>query len=128
MAITHVEPEVFDLGNGIEFYHPDGTVDSGGSRAIRARLFGVLAAKTCRHIEAYHSDLYHDAMWLHDYVDGPTTFFFGVRPTGTHVGTDCLLVHRHSDWCWKVDLQKGGTHGNRWIVTLVSLGAGEGVA
>ncbi len=56
--------------------------------SVKALLFGHLANRAQPVVEHYRSDLYHDAMWLHEQVSGPTSFEWSCRQSGTHIGTD----------------------------------------
>jgi hypothetical protein len=64
--------------------------------SIRARVHGELVQLAIPVLKLYHSDLYRDAVWMQKYVteETPTPyhFFFGVRNTGTSIGTDLTLV------------------------------------
>lgn len=41
----------------------------------------------------FHSDLWHDAMWIREYLTGTRfTFWFGYDESGTHIGTDPIIV------------------------------------
>jgi hypothetical protein len=55
-------------------------------RTIRALLFGEMVKRAALTLEQYQSDLYHDATWVTENVNGPTEFDFLVRPSGTHIG------------------------------------------
>ena len=74
------------------------------SNAVRAHIFGELADLAAPTVKFYRSDLYHDAGWLNNHVNGPTTFFYGVRETGTHIGHDGELIAAHSTHVWQVDI------------------------
>jgi hypothetical protein len=54
----------------------------------RSMLFGELVKLVTPIVKRYHSDLYHDALWIKDNVEGPITFQYGVSKNGTHIGTD----------------------------------------
>lgn len=62
--------------------------------SIRALIFGEMFRLAEGHIEAYRGDLYHDAIWLTENVNGPTSFEWVVRESGTHC--------EHSDYIQKV--------------------------
>jgi hypothetical protein len=56
------------------------------ARPVRATLFGEMVRRAAPIIKAYHSDLYHDAEWLTENLNGQTTFDWLVRRSGTHLG------------------------------------------
>jgi len=84
--------------------------------AIRAALFGELVKVGHDVVKHYHSDIYHDATWVQEYVDGPMTFYYAVRDTGTSIGTDLALVDRIAAAAtYRVDLSENR---GRWTVTI----------
>lgn len=56
------------------------------SDQIRARLFGHLARLAGPVVAEYHSDLYRDAHWIAENVNGPINLDFVVRYHGTFLG------------------------------------------
>lgn len=72
--------------------------------SIRAHLFGHLANLAIPFIRAYTSDFYHDVRWINEWVTGPTTFYYGVRESGTQIGTDRSLCVQHNDYAYEVRL------------------------
>lgn len=64
-------------------------------------VFGQLVKLAFEHgIVSYHSDLFHDAMWLNDHwqaIQNAGVFFYSVRETGTCIGLDEKLVIRMDD-------------------------------
>lgn len=59
----------------------------------RAVLFGELVKLAVPVIKAYHSDLFHDAIWLTEHVKGPEfTFYYSIDDCGTLIGTELKLV------------------------------------
>lgn len=62
-----------------------GTFDELG-RSIKALLFGEMVKRATPVVEQYHSDLFHDALWINETVTGPTTIDFLVRTSGTNTG------------------------------------------
>jgi len=53
--------------------------------SIRARLFGELVKRATPVVKEYESDLFHDANWLTQHVNGPCTFDWLVRDSGTNI-------------------------------------------
>jgi len=52
-------------------------------------VFGELVRLSQYTITAYWSDLYHDALWIREYVKGDSyTFFWSVNESGTNIGED----------------------------------------
>ena len=105
----------------------DSCTDEATLVAVRAAVFGILvqlAAPTVRH---YHSDLFHDANWLTKHVvlpDSPawmeghflTTFAYGVRDTGTDIGTDIELIKRHNERVFQVIVSRD--EGGLWTANV----------
>lgn len=54
---------------------------------IRALLFGVLADIAAPIVQRYRSDLYHDARYVAEHVNGVCEFQYCARENGTHIGT-----------------------------------------
>lgn len=74
-----------------------GSDNSPNATIPRAHLFGQLIELAMTEVRHYHSDFYHDAMWIHVYVTGQTDleFYYGFDDCGTHIGTDKgLIPHR----------------------------------
>jgi hypothetical protein len=57
----------------------------GSARTIRALLFGEMVKRAKPVVKEYPSDLYHDAVWITENVNGPTEFWWMVRHSGTNV-------------------------------------------
>lgn len=73
-----------------------------GQRSIRALLFGLIADLAWPIVEHYRSDLYHDAHWITEHVNGPGTFYFACDEWGTEIGTiHTALTRKHR---WRIDL------------------------
>ena len=53
--------------------------------SIRALLFGEMVRRATPVITEYHSDLFHDAHWITNHVNGPVTFDWLVRTSGTNI-------------------------------------------
>lgn len=54
-----------------------------GKESIRALLFGAMVERAIPVTKHYLSDLYHDAVFVAEKVNGPTTFDWLVRQCGT---------------------------------------------
>ena len=67
-------------------------------------LFGELLKLAYPRVQHYHSDFYHDALWIKRYVTGEMEFYYGVREYGTHIGTDAHLISAHNDVAYKVSV------------------------
>lgn len=94
--------------------------------SVRAAIFGVLVRLATDRVEAYQSDLYHDAIWLKANVSGPTLFFYGVRDTGTNIahpeGEE--LVRQWNETTWRVEVTR--TDHGKWEATTTQLPPLEG--
>lgn len=56
---------------------------------LRARVFGELVRIAGTVMEAYQSDLWHDAAWIRENVTGPeSTFYWSVNASGTSIGVE----------------------------------------
>lgn len=55
----------------------------------KSHVFGALVRMATPVLEAYHSDLYHDALWLMENLKGSDfTFFYGVAEGSTGMSVD----------------------------------------
>lgn len=71
----------------------------------RQLIFGQLVKLACPVVMHYHSDLYHDAMWLNSHIPDEVyrfVFFYGVRATGTSIGTDAQSVRVSNDRVYRI--------------------------
>lgn len=90
--------------------------------AVRATLFGELVKLAAPVIEHYHSDLFHDARWIEEHVDGaPMSFDFVARPCGTYIGVDVeamreALVLKPTDRAYRVAI----THDRLEVVATIT--------
>jgi hypothetical protein len=52
-----------------------------------AYMWEELHRLACSTVQSYHSDLYHDAVWIHQYLQEAKerTFWYGVGKTGTTI-------------------------------------------
>lgn len=69
--------------------------------SCRAMILGQLIKLAAPHVKAYHSDFYHDAIWIQANVRGETTFYFSFDECGTYVSEDALigLYRKHGYTC-----------------------------
>lgn len=93
--------------------------EDGISYSVRAKVFGVLVRLAAPIVDHYHGDLYHDAHWLDDHVEGPMHFYFGVRDTGTAIGTDRDLIVKYNTDAWRIDLTV--TPRGKWEAHLTAI-------
>lgn len=62
---------------------------------VRQLVFGFLIEFAQSVITAYRSDLYHDAMWLAEYMAGDEfTFWWSVDESGTSIGMEPIGLRR----------------------------------
>jgi hypothetical protein len=87
--------------------------------SVRAALFGVLVELAAPVVEHYRGDLYHDVHWIDRHATGPLRFYYGVRDTGTGIGTDRDLVVNHNTLAWQVDLTVNAR--GKWESNLVRI-------
>lgn len=95
-----------DVVNG-RFIDLTGWSDSIDDLGVRHFLFGELVRRTIGVVDRYHSDLYHDADWLRTEVNGPMTFYWQARESGTNISDDRSLACRDNPGAvhYKVDLK-----------------------
>lgn len=80
-----------------------------GIESAVAEVFGRLLNLGLPLLTHYHSDLYHDALWLQEHLKGPSmVFFFGIRPTGTSIGRDVKLVRGYNTIAYRVTVTCDG--------------------
>lgn len=69
-------------------------------------IFGHLVKLAQPYVERYHSDLYHDAMWICRNVPGTAcSFWFGADSDGTAIGTVAALVAGGRQNAWRIDCE-----------------------
>ncbi len=91
--------------------------------SVRAPLFGRLVDLAVPVVESYRSDLFHDAHWLTEQVTDACVFYYGVRSTGTSIGTDFDLVSQMNDWVYRLELIV--QQGDRWYLNIRQFKLGE---
>jgi hypothetical protein len=94
------------------------------ARSIRALLFGAMLDRAENVVQAYRSDLFHDALWLDKYVTGEFSWYWMLRRHGTHVGTDLqaavdVFGRDNYNVYYKVSLTLDRL--SRWVVTFETL-------
>lgn len=65
--------------------------------SVRAKLFGTMVELSKDRVKRFISDLYHDAMWIREAVNGPIQFEWIVRESGTYIGESAATVSA-TDW------------------------------
>lgn len=99
------------------------TICTGGSfqenlTQIQSNVFGELVKIASPVLDFHHADLFHDAVWLQDFVKAPTFFFYGVRDTGTSIGTDLDLVSIGNPDVYRVEIISEGGHLEKHLVDI----------
>lgn len=93
--------------------------------SFRAHLFGSLVKRAQEVVQSYVSDLYYDAMWLNDHVDGTNaTFFYSVRQMGTTIGQNVDLVAYGAEKLYRIDIvtvEKYGSNETRYSITPIEV-------
>ncbi|HSU36299.1 MAG TPA: hypothetical protein VLJ88_11635 [Propionibacteriaceae bacterium] len=92
------------------------------ARSIRALLFAAMLERAEPVVKHYRSDLFHDALWIHNHVNGEMTWHWLVRECGTNLNetADTMIrlgVGPHAVY-YKVTLTKCRF---AWTVTFESL-------
>jgi hypothetical protein len=67
-----------------------------GKWPIRALLYGQMVGRALPVVKFFLSDLYHDAHWINDTVNGPTEFWWMVRLNGTNIGDSAITMEHIS--------------------------------
>lgn len=84
--------------------------------SVKALLFGQLMDLAAPFVKHYRSDFYHDAHWLDTYFTGAISFYYGVRESGTAIGTSKVLAG-HCDRVYEVTITRDDARG-WWNVTI----------
>lgn len=96
---------------------------------IPQRVFGTLVQLATPVVEHYHSDLFHDARWVTEYLPFPVsnvlnlsplsqyTFYYGVRSTGTSIGTVRNLVEPFNTVTYRCTIAIEARYAD-WTVTM----------
>lgn len=64
---------------------------------VRAITFSKMLELARDRVKFYVGDLYHDALWLNEYLIGPMQFEWVPRESGTHIGETAMIV-KDDDW------------------------------
>lgn len=64
--------------------------------SVRALLFGVMLGLAKDKVKSYRSDLYHDAQWINEKINGPMSFDWVVHEGGTYIGESA--EYSRIDW------------------------------
>lgn len=82
----------------------------GDVAAVRQFVFAEMVKLAAPVLTHYHSDLYHDALWLNEHVNGTRAVFaWSFNGTGTTIGTDETLVFSsRSHWVRFTVTAEGG--------------------
>lgn len=65
--------------------------------SVRSSIFSKMIELARDRVKFYVGDLYHDALWLSEEVNGATTFEWVPRESGTHIGDTAKIV-KDDDW------------------------------
>lgn len=60
--------------------------------SLLPRIFGHMVQLATPVVKEFHGDLFHDAEWLRKNIDGPCSFEFLVRTSGTNVGESARIM------------------------------------
>lgn len=90
--------------------------DTSDGECVKAALTGKLWKIAGPIVQHYHSDVYRDVHWIDKYVDGEAAFYFGIRDTGTSIGTARDEVAYSNAYLYRVEVtnERPGT----WYVTI----------
>ncbi len=94
---------------------------------VRATLFAKMLDLGRDRIKFYQSDLFHDALWLNQEVNGPTTFEWVARESGTHIGETAKIV-KDDDWAdsarYRFEIREDDNQ--KWVLDTYELVVHEG--
>lgn len=92
----------------------------------RTNALGEMVKLASPVLGEYHSDLYRDALWIHENLQPDSVLFYAVRPSGTHLyHIDDDAIDSVRDLAWKstykyVDYELSLTDNGRskWELTI----------
>ncbi len=93
------------------------------SDVMDQRIFGHLVRLAAPVVKEYHGDLFHDALWVRDNINGPTEFLFCVRHSGTNLGPNAQLMFdglSHDAVLYRLSLSVDER--GRWTLRIYVLG------
>lgn len=106
------------------FTHDDPERDT----TAHSKLWWELFKLSDRVIGWYHTDRYHDAVWINEHARKPCTFFYSTRDTGTNIGFDVEYVAYTFEHLYVVKIQEpthdegGGWRSWKWTTKISELG------
>lgn len=66
-----------------------------GVQDVRPKVFGELVKLATPHLKGFHSDLYHDAIWLQERMTGDAfTFYYTFNNSGTDIADSAEVLMR----------------------------------
>lgn len=101
------------------------------NHGVRALLFGHMVKLAMPVVREYLSDLYHDAQWLEENVQGPREFDFLVRPSGTNIAesarTGVSIGAGETARFYRVRVfeQNGRQHDGEWFASFTRVPLGD---
>lgn len=106
-----------------------GSTEDLTSTLAHSQLFGQMVVLAQPVIAHYHGDLYNDAMWIHKHLPAQLPqggwpipadqdhsvfiFYYGVRDTGTSIGTDLDLVSYNNPNVYMFTVRRDTSRPNR---------------
>lgn len=71
--------------------------------SCRALIMGELVKLAAPYVKQYHSDFYHDAIWLQANIRGECEFYYSFNENGTCISDNALFgLHRKHGYACKV--------------------------
>lgn len=80
------------------------------TESVRAMVFGELIRLVRPVLEAYESDLYHDALWLQTFANdmrSEITFYYSFNNSGTSIGVERTYLTREHKYRMTIRVHDG---------------------
>lgn len=84
----------------------------GWNHMPKSIIFGKMIELALPIVKSYHSDFYHDVMWLEALPERSVTIYYTVRETGTWISTE-LYKPNDSDTIFRITVTDDGD--GKWL-------------
>lgn len=88
------------------------------SLTLQAAVFDVIAEISFPIIEQFRSDLFHDALWIRNTVNGPMSFYFSLNESGTYIYSENVGIRRK--YMYRIDCNMDDRL-EKWTVTATKM-------
>lgn len=89
--------------------------DDASHPSVCARIFAEMLSLALPTVKHYQSDLYHDALWLAKGMPTNEPWWFGIRESGTSIGTDHRLVSAYNAKTYRMVVHRNER--DAWVLT-----------